>query len=215
MLNLWPTRRAKGGTGKAVMLKLFAAAALAVIASAAGARAVLRGRSGRHSRQAGHGHPHRRVRELAGRRAGLSRALSLGRPARRADRGFRHGDPPARPAAGGRAQCDRLGASDHRRRAALRALDVAADVRRDPGSDGDDRARLRGGGDRLSGPRHAGHPSLHDRGQRGPRGARHGARRHGHARARRQRAFRRLGPFAGRACRALYRRAGARNMRRS
>ena len=117
---------------------------------------------------------------FAGRARGRDRLqdlLSIDRAARRADRSLRHGDRAARTGAGGPSPRGGLGASDDRRRSPLRAVAGAQAIRDDCRTAADAGARLCGGGDGLSGPRHAGDPSLSRRRQRGSRGARLGARR--------------------------------------
>ncbi len=139
------------------------------------------------------------------RRAGLSRALSFGRHARRADRRVRGDRRPAGTCAGRRTADRGLGASDHRRGSALCAvagdLRVSADGRVAPV----DRAGRGGRCNRLSRPRHRRPASLSGRRQRGPRRDRLGACRAQPAGCRRRQQLCRMGPFAGRAGLALHR----------
>ncbi len=125
-------------------------------------------------------------------------------PDGKADRGVRRHHRPARHRTIRRLANHRLGASDHRHRAALRAvagdLPVPAD-RRQPADDGTGLCDRR---DRLSGPRHAGAASLSRRRQRSARGDRFRARGAQLSRHRRQ-PLCGVGPFAGRTGRAVHR----------
>ena len=141
----------------------------------------------------------------AGRRAGLSGALSLGRHAGRADRRVGRDHRAARSCAR-RRQADRgLGAPDHRGGAALRAvachLRVSANGRVAP----IDRAGRRGRRNRLSRPRDCRSASLSGRRQRGAGGDRLGACRPQPAGCWRRQQLCRVGPFAGRTGVALHR----------
>ena len=113
----------------------------------------------------------------AARRLGLSRALSLDRIEGRAHSRLGRRHRAARTAATGRPLDRRLGASDVRHRAALRAVARDLPVPADPGTALDGGAWLHRRGDRLSRARHAGSASLSRRRERGPRRARHRARR--------------------------------------
>ncbi len=104
----------------------------------------------------------------AGRRC-VPRALSLDGPSRRTDCRLRRHHRAARPTAARRASDRGVGASHHRRRPALCAVDGPVPVSADTGQPAHGRTRLRDRCDRLSGARHARTAPLSRRRQRRPR----------------------------------------------
>ena len=204
------TDQAKSRTGRSRAMRYLAALLCAAALSLPAGRrpcanAVLSRNGARTCRTSRFADPLRTDDVCARRRAGLPGALSLGRHAGRADRRVRRDRRAARTCAGRRPADRGLGASDHRRGAALCA--VACDLRLS--ADGRiapiDRAGRRGRCDRLSRPRDRRPASLSRRRQRGAGGDRLGARRAQPAGRRRRQQLCRVGPFARRPGFALHR----------
>jgi hypothetical protein len=125
----------------------------------------------------------------------LPHPVPLDRPLRRADCRLGRDLHSKGRGSGGRAQRDRLGASNQRRGRGLPAVADARRLRHDLGFGRHAAPRLCGGRDRLSRPRRAGNdPPLSDRRERGARGARFGARGARSATCRRIQSLRCVGP---------------------